>query len=151
MQRLHEERGESRSSKTASLGRASAWAWPALGVLILVTIAVVCFAWPAWMNTFDEEHRVTLRCEVDGASTYAGSTSSRAGIGAPFSYIRVDTKNCGTLVLDGVARSERKAVAAVMSRGGEYEFQVGQGSYWSRNALAIIHRYPTAYSYRDVS
>lgn len=116
------------------------------GVLLMVT---VFFVWPAWMKTFDKTHREFVSCTVRSAEPYGGSTTTRTGIGSPFSYIRVDTKECGTLILQGVEKSDRARVAGDLVRNGRYEFEVGQGSYSSKWALRLFNRYPSAFEYKS--
>lgn len=115
------------------------------GVLVSLTVLLV---WPNAMSSYDEGHRRALQCQVESAEEYSGSTSSRTGLGAPFSYVRVDTKNCGTLVLQEVPTERQQAVAAELNDGGNFEFSVGASSYWFRSVLKLINRYPTAFEYK---
>lgn len=118
------------------------------GVLVSLTVLLV---WPKAMSSYDEGHRRALQCEVESAEKYSGSTSSRTGLGAPFSYIRIDTKSCGTLVLQGVPTSKQQAVATELNQGGKFEFSVGASSYWFRDSLKLINRFPTAFDYKSLS
>jgi len=89
-----------------------------------------------------------LDCDVRKAERYSGSTVSRTGLGAPFSYVRIDTDDCGTLVLQGVRKADQGKVADQLQEGGHFSIEVGASSYWFRDTLKLINRYPTAFSYR---
>jgi hypothetical protein len=125
-------------------------AWVALGIWaagVLFSI-VVLLVWPYGMSAYDDGHRRELSCDVSGAERYAGSTVSRTGLGAPFSYVKVDTTDCGILILQGVPKANQQAVASKISGAGKVRFEVGESSYWFRGALQVINRYPTAFGYR---
>lgn len=100
------------------------------------------------MSAYDETHRRSMSCSVSSAEVYAGSTVSRTGLGAPFSYVKVETRDCGVLILQGVRKSSQERVAQDLSRGGEFRFSVGASSWWFRGALQVINRYPTAFEYK---
>jgi len=72
------------------------------------------------MSAYDETHRKTMACSVSSAEVYAGSTMSRTGLGVPFSYLKVDTQNCGVLILQGVRKSSQERVARDLSGGGTF-------------------------------
>ncbi len=118
-----------------------------IGVLVSLSVLLV---WPNAMSSYDEAHRRALQCQVESAEEYSGSTSSRTGMGAPFSYIRIDTKSCGTLVLQGVPTGKQQAVAAELNQGGTFEFSVGVSSYWFRSVLKLVNRFPTAFDYKSL-
>lgn len=120
-----------------------------LGVLVSLALLLV---WPYAMSSYDEGHKRALQCHVESAEKYSGSTSSRTGLEAPVSYIRVDTENCGTLVLQRVPTDRQQlAVAAELDEGGRFEFNVGASSYWFRDSLKLINRFPTAFDYKSLS
>lgn len=127
-----------------------AWVILAVWVFGVIVSLTVLLVWPQAMSSYDGGHRRALQCQVESAEEYSGSTSSRTGLGEPFSYIRVDTKICGTLVLQGVPTGKQQAVAAELNQGGTFEFSVGASSYWFRSALKLINRFPTAFDYKSI-
>lgn len=124
-------------------------AWIILGVWAfgVVVSLVVLLVWPYWMSAYDETHRRTMSCSVSDAEVYAGSTVSRTGLGAPFSYVKVETRDCGVLILQGVKKSSQERVARDLSGGGTVQFSVGASSWWFRGVLQVINRYPSAFEY----
>jgi hypothetical protein len=125
-------------------------AWIILGVWAfgVVVSLVVLLVWPYWMSAYDETHRKTMPCSVSSAEVYAGSTVSRTGLGAPFSYVKVETEDCGVLILQGVRKSSQEHVARDLTGGETFQFSVGASSWWFRGALQVINRYPTAFEYK---
>jgi hypothetical protein len=108
---------------------------------------MILLVWPYWMSAYDETHRRAVACDVSDAEVYAGSAVSRTGLGAPFSYVKVETRDCGVLILQGVKKTVQERVARDLATGGETRFSVGKGSWWFRSALNLINRYPTAFDY----
>lgn len=141
---------ELKAGKNGAKGSRRQWiilgVW-AFGVLLSLTVLLI---WPYAMSSYDRDHRRELHCQVTGAEEYSGSTVSRTGLGSPFSYLRVNTANCGTLILQGVAEDEQGAVAEELQRGDWFEFSVGASSYWFRDALRLINRYPSAFAYESL-
>lgn len=129
-------------------GNRRAWIVLAVWAFDVVVSLVVLLVWPYWMSAYDETHRKTMPCSVYSAEIYAGSTVSRTGLGAPFSYVKVETEDCGVLILQGVRKSSQERVARDLSGGGTFQFSVGASSWWFRGALQMINRYPTAFEYK---
>lgn len=123
------------------------WVILAVWVFGVVASLMILLVWPNWMSAYDESHRRTMACDVSDAQVYAGSTVSRTGLGAPFSYVKVETRDCGVLILQGVKKTVQEQVARDLATGGETRFSVGEGSWWFRSALHVINRYPTAFDY----
>lgn len=132
---------------TQAKGNRRAWVILAVWAFGVVASLVILLVWPNWMSAYDESHRRTMACDVSDAQVYAGSTVSRTGLGAPFSYVKVETRDCGALILQGVKKTVQEQVARDLANGGETRFSVGEGSWWFRSALHVINRYPTAFDY----
>ena len=136
-----------------AIPRSNRRAWAVLSTWAggVVFALVVLLVWPYGMSAYDESHRRQMECDVSAAEEYAGSTVSRTGLGAPFSYVKVDTKNCGVLILQGVKKKAQQSVAERLSKSCKVTFEVGESSYWFRGALRVINRYPTAFAYHRES
>jgi hypothetical protein len=119
----------------------------AVWVFGVVASIVVLLVWPNWMSAYDETHRKTMACDVTDAEVYADSTVSRTGLGSPFSYVKVETRDCGVLILQGVKKTAQEQVARDLATGAVAQFSVGGGSWWFRSALHVINRYPPAFDY----
>ncbi|MCS6561829.1 MULTISPECIES: hypothetical protein [Curtobacterium] len=134
--------------KPPKKGNRRAWVILAVWAFGVVVSLVVLLVWPYWMSAYDETHRRTISCSVSSTEVYAGSTVSRTGLGAPFSYVKVETRDCGVFILQGVRKSSQERVARDLSGGGTFQFSVGASSWWFRDALQVINRYPTAFEYK---
>ncbi|WP_412147447.1 hypothetical protein [Curtobacterium flaccumfaciens] len=135
--------------KPPKKGNRRAWIILAVWAFGVVVSLVVLLVWPYWMSAYDETHRKTMACSVSSAEVYAGSTVSRTGLGVPFSYLKVDTQNCGVLILQGVRKSSQERVARDLSRGRTFQFSLGASSWWFRGALQVMNGYPKSFEYKQ--
>lgn len=69
--------GENHTSDKGAKPSSSArfrWIRPIIGLFVIGFVLTVGFVWPAWMNTYDAKHRISLDCTVAAAEKYSGST-----------------------------------------------------------------------------
>lgn len=136
------------SGKSAKQLRKDRWVLFVLGcALLLIPIAI--FVVPPVSDAYDETHRVAIECTVTGAEGGVASGGNRGG--ASWSRVQISTSDCGTLTLTrDITESNRDAVAADLSGGGRYSFQIGATTQATWKLYEVLGVTPMVYSFQKV-
>lgn len=120
-------------------------------ILVVIGVPVTVFGFgPAILGVYDNDHWIRITCQVKSAESDIASSRSTKGIGSSQAQVTFHT-DCGNLILlDGVDRSNRGAIAAKIEGNRKYQFEVGGGSYQIRGLLKIVKVAPTIYSYHQI-
>lgn len=112
-----------------------------LGVVVVPLMAIGFGPW--LLGRYDDQHRVDVVCRVRSAA--AEIYSSR---GVSQAQVKFHT-DCGNLLWGEVDRSTMESVAAAVSAGEEYRFELGAGSFKLRNVLKLVKVVPSIYHYTE--
>lgn len=116
----------------------------ALVILMGVVVPLMAIGFGPWLlGRYDDQHRVDVVCRVRSAA--AEIHASRGGSQAQVNF----HTDCGNLLWDEVGCSTMESVAAAVSAGEEYRFELGAGSFKLRNILKLVKVVPSIYSYTE--
>lgn len=119
---------------------------------VLSTLGVLGFGvWFALFGVmiYDEGHREQIECTVTDAQAGADSAGLRGSVTT--SEVMISTSDCGVMYLiHGYDASTRDAVAAELSRGGRFSFEIGQGTQFFRGFYDLIGMAPNVLSYQKI-
>ncbi|MET3905508.1 hypothetical protein ABIE35_004104 [Paenarthrobacter sp. 4246] len=121
--------------------------WTIVSSALLVP--VVIFVVPPVSDAYDETHRVAIECTVTVAEGGVASGGNRGG--ASWSRVQISTSDCGTLTLTrDITESNRDAVAADLSGGGRYSFQIGATTQATWKLYEVLGVTPMVYSFQQI-
>lgn len=113
-----------------------------LAIILLVLIVLVpvgIIGGGTVLKSYDAANRMHPTCTVRSAHSGIDSSRSLKGVGSSTAQVVFETTDCGTLVLLwGVTRDNQEKVAASISPGGRYTFDVGAGSFKIHDFLNAI-------------
>lgn len=122
--------------------------WTIVSCALLVPIVI--FVVPPLSDAYDETHRVAIECTVTGAEGGVASGGNRGG--ASWSRVQISTSDCGTLTLTrDITESNRDAVAATLSGGGRYSFQIGATTQATWKLYEVFRITPMVYSFHKIN
>lgn len=142
--------GPPRAEQTGLSGRARGSRWRFYRALVLLALVVLfALVGPFSLSRYDAAHPVNIECSVSSAEDRTGSSVARTGLGRSFTEVKVQTSDCGKILLrEGESEVSATEVARRLNVGGKYEFVVGGGSYQLRSLLSAIGRDVTATEYK---
>ncbi|MFJ3032791.1 hypothetical protein ACIPC2_00130 [Curtobacterium pusillum] len=113
-----------------------------LAIVLLVLIVLVpvgIIGGGTVLKSYDSANRMHPTCTVRSAHSGIDSSRSLKGVGSSTAQVVFETADCGTLVLlRGVTRDNQERVAASVSPGVRYTFDVGAGSFRMHDFLNAI-------------
>lgn len=112
-------------------------AW-CVGVVLVVTLIFIA---PVTLKAYDASHPVTVKCLVSDVAPGSGSSRSVRGVGATVNEVRLDSPNCGVVVIRrGVSAESAPRIAAEIRPGRTHDFVIGAASYRFRDQLRSINQ-----------
>lgn len=117
-------------------------------LLVLIIIPIVTFVFgPSMTSAYDQRHMITITCYVKDATGEIVSSRSTKGAGGAQAQVSFNTR-CGNLLYqDGLTRQNMELIAASVSPGTPYHFQVGEGSFKLRAVLSVLKVAPVVQDY----
>lgn len=112
-----------------------------MGVVVVPLMAIGFGPW--LLGRYDDQHRVDVVCRVRSAAA-----EIHASRGVSQAQVNFHT-DCGNLLWGEVDRSTMESVAAAVSAGEEYRFELGAGSFKLRNVLKLVKVVPSIYHYTE--
>jgi hypothetical protein len=125
---------ETRNVKKSARGRVIVLS--SLGLAFLILAGVIAGG-PLW-HSYDKSHMISITCTVESAQGEIGSSTSGKGIGSSRDQVKIDTGDCGPLILrQGVTSANKESLAEKFDRGERYRFEIGEASYRWRGWLTF--------------
>ena len=116
----------------------------------LAAVGLVMFAGPLAIGLYDGSHRISTECTVTEAVAGTASVSARGS--ASWAEVVIHTSDCGTLLLtSGVSFSNHEAVAAELTEGRNFRFELGASEEILREVYDFFDFPPNVLSFEKTT